>query len=79
MLTKTHIYTCCVTNFSWEYTINSLLMVDREPTIDQSTDTTKVKLCEPLSFIAVIYRTSNDSKKAASPKPTPAWVTVHQV
>jgi len=43
---------------------------------DQSLDTTKVQLGEPVSFIEVIYRSRNDSKTAASPKPTPVWVTV---
>lgn len=38
---------------------------------DQSMDTSKVQLGELVSFIGVTYESKNDTKIAASPKPTP--------
>lgn len=45
---------CCLTGFSWgtEHThrLTSLLTPEREPTIDQSNDSTKVQFNEPMSL-----------------------------
>ena len=45
---------------------------DRALTADQSKDITKVLPGEPMRFIGVTYRSVNDCKTSASPKPTPA-------
>lgn len=50
-----------------------LFTPDREPTTDQSTDATKIKLGEPVIFIGITYRSRTASKTAASPKLSPAW------
>lgn len=66
-----------------------LLTPEREPMIDQNTDTTKVQRGEPISCIGVtgsyyrntgefIYRSRSDPEIAASPKPTSARVTAHK-
>lgn len=55
-----------------------LLNPDRDPTTEQSTDTTQVHPSESMCFIGVTYKSINDSKTAASPWTTPAWVTVHK-
>lgn len=44
---------CCVADFSWGDTAQTLLTSDREPTTDHCTDTSKVKLGEPGNFIVV--------------------------
>ena len=45
---------------------------------DQSTDTTKAPLGEPMGFLWVTHRSRNDSEAAASPKATPGWVRAHK-
>jgi len=65
--------------FPGEMQYTCLLTPDKVPTADRSTDTTKGQL-EPMSFIGVAYRNvggglqENDSKTAASPKPTSTQV-----
>jgi hypothetical protein len=55
----------------------NLLTSDRESMVEQTTNTTKVQLGEPMSFIGVIYsqggtyRGRNNSKTAVSSMPTP--------
>lgn len=51
--------------------MNKSLSTDREPTTDQSHNTTKIS-----KFIAVVYRSKDDSKLAASPK---AYVSIGDV
>lgn len=46
---------------------------DRAPVTDQSMDTTKIQFGKPELFIRITLRSSNDSKAATLPKPTPAW------
>lgn len=54
--------------------------------IDQRTDTTKVQLSESWAllgllkgvWVRVTHRSRNDSKTAAPPEATPAWVTVYK-
>lgn len=46
-----------MTTFSWKNVYNHLLTPDREPTTDQSMDTTKVQLGELISFIGVTHKT----------------------
>ena len=45
---------------------------------DQSTDTTKAPLGEPMGFLWVTHRSRNDSEAAASPKSTSVWVRAHK-
>jgi hypothetical protein len=51
---------------------------------DQSPNTAKVQLGEPMDFIGVTsgiwgyYENRNGSKTVASPRPTVAWVTAHK-
>ena len=60
-----------------------LFTPDREPTTDQSKDTIKVHLGEPMNFIGVTYRNMGGelltgkemTKTDAPPKPTPVCVT----
>ena len=58
--------------FPGEMQHTCLITPDRDPTTDQSTDTTDVQPGEPMSFIEVTYRNRNDSKITASLKPTKA-------
>lgn len=55
-----------------------LLSPVREPTTDQSMDDTKVQLGESMSFTGVTHRSRSDAGRAASPGPTPSWVTAHK-
>lgn len=57
---------------------SQLLTLDRQPTTDQSMDTTKVELGKRESFIGLLNRSRNDSKTALSPRSTPAWLTAHK-
>ena len=56
----------------------SILTPDHGAHDRPSPDPKEVQFDDPVSFIRVTYRSRNDSKAAASPKPTPAYVTVHK-
>lgn len=64
-----------------------LLTNDRDPMADQSADSTRLQLGEPLSFIWVTYRNIGErvtyslemiQKTAATPNSTLAWVRAHK-
>ena len=63
-----------------------LLIPDSEPTTEQSMDTSKVQLGEPVSFIGVSHRITDEglltgaemTQRQLSPQLTPAWVTTHK-
>jgi hypothetical protein len=68
----------CDKTFPGETQHIHLLIQDTDPLTDQSTDANKVQHSEPVSFfwlltgiwVRYFYRSRNDSKTAASPKPT---------
>lgn len=57
-----------------------MFISDREPTTDQSTNTTQAQLGE--FYWGYLYEygrgVMHRGRKAVSPKPTPAWVTAHK-
>ena len=64
-----------------------LFTLDRNPTTDQSTDTTKVQLGKPMSFIGVTYRTMGEGlltraemtqRQVYLHSPPSAWVRAHK-
>lgn len=68
-------------DFSWRD--EHLLNPDNEPTTDQSTDTAKVELGEPMVFTGVSSKNMGERlltgvKTAILLKPTSAWVTDHK-
>ena len=75
----------CGKTFSGETQYTHLLTPDRDPTTDQSTETTEIQFGEPVSFIRLIdvcvrgyLEEKNDLETAVSPRPTQACVTAHR-
>lgn len=68
----------CDKTFPRESQYTHLLIPDREPTRDQSTDTIKVQLGEQKFLLGLLSEAKKLLQTAASPKPTPARVTGHK-
>lgn len=60
----------CYEPFPGELKCTILLISYREPTTDQTLDTTKAQLGEPVRFFGVTYRSRYESNTAASARYT---------
>lgn len=54
------VYVLCDKNIPEKTQHTHLLMPEREPTINQSVDTTKVQLGDPMSFTGITYRSMGE-------------------
>lgn len=66
---------CCVTRLLRRHE-HLRLTGDREPMADQSKDTTKIQLGEPMSLLEVTHKSRNDQKAAVLRSPQ-AWMAAH--
>ena len=75
-----------MTNFLLIRHSNLLFISDRDPTTDQSIQTTKIKLGKPMNFIGIVYRNMSEElltrieiiQTTASAKPTPVYMAAHK-